>query len=122
MSRSEQGDDHPSPNAPDPQDDLYNYDYDGGASMADRPLPAIPLPSAPPAETGQSSRELATHDTAENMRRLTVSTATRDKGTETFVVRQLPIFAGTYDGDLVGEWVDETQILKKMFLRFPTRN
>ena len=37
----------------------------------------------------------------------------RHKGIETFILRQLPAFAGTYDGDLVREWMDKIQILKK---------
>ena len=106
--------DERSPPAQDRQEGFYTYEYDGASSMTARPLSSIPQPSALPADAGQSNRELATHDNEADMRRLTVSTGPRDRDTETFIVRQLPSFAGTYNGDLVRDWVDKTQILKNV--------
>ena len=96
----------------------YTYEeYEGAGGTEGGALPRRPLPEIPSAPPGQSSRALVTtddgngEDVANNMRDLNIN---RDKGVESFILRQLPVFAGDYNGDLVREWTGKVQLLKKI--------
>ena len=103
------------------RDALYTYQAESEAEVrrtltgTQRPLPS--LPSAPPALSGQSRTPADSgnaNEATNAMRGLHIGGLSRDKGIESFVLRQLPMFAGTYDGDLVREWIGKIEILKKI--------
>ena len=85
-----------------------------------RPLPALPpQPSAPPAHyagqldtMGPAGHEI--EPTTSALRNLSVNAPIKDKGTESFVLRQLPLFDGSYDGEKVGEWIERVQLLREV--------
>ena len=96
----------------------YTYETYAPTMKGDRPLPAPPTAiGAPP---GQSSRDMGPGlevdevDWNEDKRGANLYGGFRDKGVESFVLRQLPMFAGTYDGDLIGEWISKIQLLRNI--------
>ena len=106
---------------PQDRDALYIYQAESEAGVqrtltgTQRPLPS--LPSAPPALSGQSRTPADSghaNEATHAMRGLHIGGLSRDKGIESFVLRQLPMFAGTYNGDLVREWIGKIEILKKI--------
>ena len=96
----------------------YYYGEDNGGRQREIPTAPPAPPTTGSAHPGQS-RALATSgnvgEAVNDMHRLMIGGGNhRDKGIETFILRQLPTFAGTYNGDLIREWVDKIQILKNI--------